>query len=188
MQTITNRTSQVTVPEFDFDLDSLGPEIFDESISPVKMKTSATLTCRPLNQPQGSLSSRIRCIAHELEEGMGQADWRLRAVSHPAYALIEDELKAAYANGDLDAKMDTLESIGCIVTYERVSTKLTIGLSAEGVTRGFTEHSKLVDLRNKHLLDTINNVSPLDRFKEESVPTEIPRLSTTYYLTITLSE
>jgi len=143
-----------------------------------------------VREMQGTLSSRIRSLTCDVVEGMTQHEWRAKAIEHPAYPLIFEELKAAHDFKILDKVMDQLEALGCIVTYDRSTAQLTVGLNINNLCKGFTERMAMVDVRNKRLIDQANGIGPLDRLMEPQSKLEVGdiQISPTYFLTFNLKD
>lgn len=139
---------------------------------------------------QGTLSSRIRSLTRDVVEGITQHEWRAMAIEHPAYPLIFEELKAAHDSKILDKVMDRLEALGCIVTYDRSTGQLTLGLNINNLCKGFTERIEMMDVRNKRLIDQANGIGPLDRFVEPQSKLQVGdiQISPTYFLTFNLKD
>jgi len=157
----------------------------EESIYPL----SRTRVIRPAvwhtaAEPQGTLSSRIHCIADESEGCITQSEWRERAKAHPAFAIINDELQLAFDTGALTAKFDELEKIGCEVFFDKSKSVMTLGLNLAKLRKGFNEISQLVDLRNKRVLNLVNGHNPLI---DRNVAHVVPQLEAlTFFVTFEL--
>lgn len=132
---------------------------------------------------EGNLTSRVFSLLEATRGCILQADFQDKVVGHPAFALIRDELRAAAADGTLNQKFDTIEATGATLTFEKFRGLVSIGLNEQQMRGAITEHTRMVDLRNKRLINHLNGVTSLDIFKEpRDTPVEKVEMSTTYFV------
>lgn len=132
---------------------------------------------------EGNLTSRIFSLLEATRGCILQAEFQDKVIDHPAFALIRDELREAHTNGTLDQKFDLIEATGATLTFEKWRGLVSIGLNERKMRGAITELTRMVDLRNKRLINHLNGVTSLDIFKEpRDTPVEKVEMSTTYFV------
>lgn len=140
---------------------------------------------------QGTLSSRIRQLAHDCTDVTLQGEFRALAEAHPTYPKIREEVTAAFVVGgqQRNQMFDYLESLGCTVAFDKANGKVSLGLNKGLLNKGFIEHSRLVDLRNKNGIDAVNGQFH-NLFQEKEPVRHEPTAVEykTFYLTLDVSK
>lgn len=132
---------------------------------------------------EGNLTSRIYSLVEATRDCILQTDFHDKAVEHPAFALIRDELRSAADQGELNRKFDIIEATGATLTFEKWRGLVTIGLNESRMRGAICEYTKMVDLQNKRLINNLNGVTSYDIFKEPKDTVQpIPEMSTTYFV------
>lgn len=132
----------------------------------VKMTTPVDHT------PEVSIVTRIKAIAGFFNPELTAEQWQNAADHHPAAHFIQAELQSALNAGkvgdedwkwtELAAVMDRLDEVGYMTAFDRSTNLFSITFKEAADNRIVdTQH----DLKNKRLLDSINNVDPMENPK-----------------------
>lgn len=156
---------------------------FTGTVSTVRIVERNDVGISQYKPAEGNLTSRIFSLVEATRWCELQAEFQEKVVTHPAFALIRDELRTAHADGTLNQKFDLIEATGATVTFDKFRGLVSIGLNEPQMRSGIRERTKLVDLQNRRLINHLNGVTALDIFKEPGdTPVEKVEMTTSYFV------
>lgn len=166
---------------------------FEGTVSSVRVVEKAVSTVATV-KVEGNLTSRIYCLLDASMACQWHEDFQEMAMAHPAFDLIRKELTQALIDGDLNSKFDQMDATGAIVTFNKQTSQVTIGVGSSIMRSAIREYTPLVDLTNKSLVGQANIRHEHDvPVKQPAVFTavraavgDVPDVGTTYFVTFTI--
>lgn len=159
----------------------------DPSLGEVRVASRATPLLLEKTEVTGTLTSRIFALADDTEGCATQAEWREKIKQHPAYSRVFEEIFHAHCHNNLTQIFDRLEGVGCEVYFNKATAELTLGLNLKKMRKGFGEHIKLKDIRNKKALNMVNDIGHLSLALKEPEAEVAEMITPTFFLTLQLS-
>lgn len=160
---------------------------FQGTLGTVRVINRPNIGIADTKEPTGDLYSRVFSLLQSTWGCVLQTDFRSNVQENPAFTLIQQELREAFRDGELDQKFDLIESTGAVVTYDKSTNVVTIGINEVQMRSQVRERTQMVDLRNKRLIDHANGVAPDSVFREpKSKPIDLPQIGTSFYVSFAL--
>lgn len=156
---------------------------FTGTLSQVRVVERNDVGISQYKPAEGNLTSRIFSLLEATRGCILQSEFNDQVIEHPAFALVRDELRAAYDDGSLNQKFDIIEATGAVVTFEKARGLVSIGLNEAKMRGSIQEYTKMVDLNNKTLINRANGVTSYDIFKEpRDTPQAIAEMTTSFFV------
>lgn len=166
---------------------------FKGTVSAARVVEKAVSTVTTV-KVEGNLTSRIYSLLDASIACQWHEDFQEIAMAHPAFELIRKELTQALVDGDLNSKFDQMDATGAIVTFNKQTSQVTIGVGGSIMRSAIREYTPLVDLTNKTLVGQANSdPDGIVQVNQPGVFTavkamvgDLPDIGTTYFVTFTI--
>lgn len=166
---------------------------FKGTVSAVRVVEKAVSTVATV-KVEGNLTSRIYCLLDASMACRWHEDFQEMAMAHPAFELIRKELTQALVDGDLNSKFDQMDATGAIVTFNKQTNQVTIGVGGSIMRSAIREYTPLVDLTNKSLVGQANYNHEVGTVVKQpavfaavrAAVGDVPDVGTTYFVTFTI--
>lgn len=166
---------------------------FKGTVSAVRVVEKAVSTVATV-KVEGNLTSRIYSLLDASMACQWHEDFQDIAMAHPAFKLIRNELVQALIDGDLNSKFDQMDATGAIVTFNKQTNQVTIGVGSSIMRGAIREYTPLVDLTNKSLVGQANasheDIAPVTNPRvftaTKMAVGDMPDVGTTYFVTFTI--